>query len=178
MLDSLITSKTRIKLLVKFFSNKNTTAYLRSLAGEFNESSNSVRVELNRFAEAGLLVCEEKGNTKEYKANDNHPLFSELNRLVIRYLGLSGIVENIVERLGHVELALVTGDYARGIDSGIVDLVLVGDIDWDYLVKLIEKTEKVTGRKIRVLVMTAGEFEEYEKTLDSLGMLVIWNQSD
>ena len=69
MLDTLITSKTRIKLLLKFFSNKSNSAYLRSLAEEFGKSTNSVRIELNRLAEAGLLESEPSGNTVLYKAN-------------------------------------------------------------------------------------------------------------
>ena len=54
MLDSLITSKTRVKLL-KFFMNPETRSYLRSLAEEFGESTNAVRVELNRLEKAGIL---------------------------------------------------------------------------------------------------------------------------
>ena len=176
MLDSLITSKTRIKLLIKFFSNRHTTAYLRSLAQEFNESSNSVRLELNRLADAGLLKAQNDGNTKLYKANHQHPLFPELNRLVIKYLGLSGIVENVLERLGTVKLAFVTGDYAKGIDSGIVDLVMVGAIDWNYLLRLIKKAEQQTKRKIRPLVLTIEEFDQHRKTLDTGNALVLWTE--
>ncbi len=175
-LDSLITSKTRIKLLIKFFSNSHTKAYLRSLAQEFNESSNSVRLELNRMAEAGLLQARNDGNTKLYQANQGHPLFPELNQLVIKYLGLSGIVENVVERLGTVKLAFVTGDYARGVDSGIVDLVVVGNIDWNYLLKLIQKAEEQTSRKIRPLVLTVNEFEQHRQSLDTDNALVLWTE--
>ena len=53
MLDALITSKTRVRLLVKFFLNPTMKAYLRELASEFDESTNSVRLELNRLKEAG-----------------------------------------------------------------------------------------------------------------------------
>ena len=49
MLDSLITSKTRIKLLLKFFLNTSTHAYLRGLADEFGESTNALRLELNHL---------------------------------------------------------------------------------------------------------------------------------
>lgn len=176
MLDYLINSKTRVRLLLKFFSNKHTSAYLRSLAQEFNESSNSVRVELNRLADAGLLQAKNEGNTKLYKANDNHPLFPELNQMVIKYLGLSGIIENVLERLGTVKLAFVTGDYARGVDSGIVDLVVVGDIDWNYLLKLIAKAEEQTERKIRPLVLTVNEFDQHRKSLDIDNALVLWTE--
>jgi len=81
MIDSLITSKTRIKLLMKFFLNPGTSAYLRGLADELGESTNSVRVELNRLSEAGLLESAEEGRTKVYRANTAHPLFPEIQRM-------------------------------------------------------------------------------------------------
>ena len=82
MLDTLITSRTRIKLLLKFFSNSSNAAYLRSLAEEFGESTNSVRVELNRLTEAGLLESEASGNTILYQANTRSPLFPEIRNMV------------------------------------------------------------------------------------------------
>jgi len=75
-LDSLITSQTRVKLLLKFFLNPESRSYLRELADEFGESTNSVRVELNRLSEAGLLTSAGEGRTKVYRANTNHPPFS------------------------------------------------------------------------------------------------------
>ncbi|MFZ4634996.1 MAG: ArsR family transcriptional regulator, partial [Saprospiraceae bacterium] len=56
MIDALISSKTRIKLLLKFFLNSNTTAYLRNLESEFGDSTNAISIELNRREEAGLLL--------------------------------------------------------------------------------------------------------------------------
>ena len=52
MLDSIITSKARIKLLVKFFINPNSNGYLHKLANEFGESNNNIRVELNRLLDS------------------------------------------------------------------------------------------------------------------------------
>lgn len=178
MLDSLITSKTRLRLLMKFFANSQTSAYLRSLAEEFGESSNSVRQELNRLAGANLLVTRSDGNKKQYQANAKHPLFPELNKLVKKYMGLSDIVEHVLQRLGTVRLALVTGDYAKGIDSGIVDLVVVGEVDYHYLMRLIQKAEAETSRKIRLLVATVDEFIRLQSQLDLSTALVLWTDKD
>ena len=67
MIETLISSKTRIKLLLKFFLNSNTTAYLRSLEEEFGESTNSIRIELNRFEKAGFLASHSQANKKVFK---------------------------------------------------------------------------------------------------------------
>ena len=69
MLDTLIQSKTRLKLLLRFFLNPDSSAYLRGLAQEFDESTNAVRVELNRFEEAGLIQSHKEGNKKMYQVN-------------------------------------------------------------------------------------------------------------
>jgi DNA-binding transcriptional ArsR family regulator len=149
MLDSLITSKTRIKLLLKFFSNSANAAYLRALAEEFGESTNAVRVELNRLTDAGLLSSEPQGNTVLYKANMANPIYGEIKKIVAKYLGFDQIVETVLGRLGNLELAVVVGDYARGHDSGVIDLRLIGQIDIQYLSQLVPKAESLINRKIR-----------------------------
>jgi DNA-binding transcriptional ArsR family regulator len=153
LLDSLVTSKTRIKLLLKFFSHSNS-GYLRSLAKEFEESTNSVRVELNRLTEAGLLLAEDEGKTKVYKANHQHPFFSEIKGMVSKFLGLDDLMERIVKRMGDVQRAYIVGDYAMGIDSGTVELILVGkNLDEKYLEFIKDKTYEKVRRKVKVEIM-------------------------
>ena len=178
MLDSLITSKTRLKLLMKFFLNPGTSAYLRGLAEEFDESTNSVRVELNRLSKAGFLEAAEAegdGRTRLYRANERHPLFPELQQIVRKVTGIDQVVEQIVSRLGNVELAFITGDYARGVDSGLIDLVLVGEIDRTYLDALVGKLEEIIRRKIRTLVLSVDELEPLRSRLGASRSLIVWN---
>jgi len=174
MIDSFITSKTRVKLMLKFFTNPDTRAYLRELAEEFGESTNAVRVELNRLSEAGLLESQNEGRTRLYQANTKHPLFPELRSIALKTLKLDSLVDDIIQRLGNVELAFVTGDYAKGIDSGLVDLMLVGDIDESYLKNLVQKVEKMTRRKIRYLVLSRNEYQRLRERFEQDKVLVIW----
>ena len=178
MLESLITSKTRIKLLTKFFLNPNTKGYLRSLADEFGESTNGVRVELNRLTEAGILESESEGRTKLYKANKQHSLFNDIHNIVKKFIGIDQIAEQIVAKLGDVQTAFITGDYAKGIDSGIIDLVIVGDIDKNYLNQLVEKSEALIQRRIRTLVVSQEEFQQYNKQQEGKGEqpLLVWEK--
>lgn len=165
MLDVLITSKTRIKLLAKFFLNPGISSYLRELADEFNESTNGLKLELDRLSQAGILRKRQEGRIIKYSANKSHPLFNDLTSIVRKYFGIDKIVENVLNSLGKVEKAYIVGDYAKGIDSGIIDLVLVGDIDWNYLYNLIQKVENLIKRKIRVLVIKGEELREYKDKL-------------
>ena len=175
MLDSLITSKTRVRLLLKFFSNPMTQGYLRGLAEEFGESTNAVRIELNRLAGADLLTSESIGRKKLYRANARHPLYPELRSLTRKYLGLDRI-EHILENLGKVRLALITGDYARGRDTGIIDLTIVGEVKADYLAELIKKAENAIERRIRTLVLSEEEYRSLKATHPMDKALVIWNE--
>ena len=153
MLESLVTSKTRIKLLLKFFSHNNS-GYLRALAKEFDESTNSVRVELNRLTEAGLLTAGENGNTKVYRANTAHPFFNEIRNMVAKFLGLDELLEKVVKRMKKKKKAYIVGDYARGIDSGTIEMILVGqELDLEYLNFLTNKTYEKLQRKVLVQVL-------------------------
>lgn len=153
MIDSLITSKTRIKLLLKFFLNAATTSYLRNLEEEFGESTNAIRVELNRLEEAGLLTSENVSNKKFYRANTSHPLFPEINNIVRKYFGIDKIVEEVVEKLGDVQAVYLVGRMARGLNADEIQLLIVSDnIDLEYLNKLINKASFLINRRISYVI--------------------------
>lgn len=152
MIDSLISSKTRIKVLLKFFLNHKNTSYLRGLEQEFGDSTNSIRVELNRFEKSGLLTSFLQGNKKFFRANLGHPLYSDIHNIVIKHIGFDTIIINVLEKLGDLTNVYVLGSFARGIDSSVIDLMLVGDIDKPYFIQLVEKVEKLISRRIRYII--------------------------
>tara|TARA_B100000519_G_scaffold196892_1_gene203906 strand:- start:858 stop:1403 length:546 start_codon:yes stop_codon:yes gene_type:complete len=174
MLETLITSKTRVKLLMKFFLNPGTRAYLRELALEFNESTNGVRVELNRLSEANIILAENVGRTIEYCANAKHPLFDELKSLVLKYSGVDKIIDTLITKLGDVKAAYLVGDYARGIDSGLIDIILIGKINKIELDRIAEKRGKEISRKIRPMVVTVEELRHLWNQLKMDHALLIW----
>ena len=47
--------------------------------------------------------------------------------------------------LGKIKFAYLIGDYANGKDSGIIDLVLVGEINKSILLDLTNKTATTSG---------------------------------
>ena len=176
MLDTLITSKTRVRLLMKFFLNPGTRAYLRELASEFDESSNSVRVELNRLSQAKIISSENVGRTIEYYANEEHSLFSELQSLVRKYAGVDNLIETLIKQIGHLKTAYLVGDYARGIDSGLIDIILLGKINKIELDRIAERRGKDISRKIRTMVVTEKELRSIWSQLDMDHALLIWGK--
>jgi hypothetical protein len=179
MLDTLITSKTRVKLLLKFFLNSNSRSYLRNLETEFGESTNSIRLELGKFEKAGLLTSEVDGNKKYFRANTSHPLYHDINSILLKTIGFDKIVERVVEKLGNLEIVYITGDFARGVNTEIIDLIFVGDsIDKEYLNRLAEKTERLIKRKIRYVSFRIKEFEQFAKTQKESDLLVLWTKEE
>ncbi len=175
MIETLISSKTRIKLLLKFFLNSNTTAYLRGLESEFGESTNAIRLELNRLENAGMLSSFAKGNKKVFKANTKHPLFEEIHNIILKHVGLDKVIIDVVERLGDVEKVYLAGSFSRGVDSQIIDLIFVGNIDISYLVQLIQKVEKIIHRKIRYLIYQPDEGKKIDWSSFNPLPLILWD---
>jgi predicted transcriptional regulator len=174
MLEALITSKTRIKLLLKFFLNSNNRDYLRSLENEFGDSSNSIRQELNKLEAAGLLESKNTGNKKIFNANIKHPLFPEINSILMKFTGLDQLIIHVIDRLGDLKEVYLIGDLGRGIDSELIDLVFVGNINRDYLNLLIEKAEKHIKKKIRYVLYSIDEFSDKKSKIISENDLLLW----
>ena len=175
MLGDIITSKTRIKLLTRFFLNPSSTAYLRELATEFGVSTNGIREELKQMVKSKIMKRQKAGRQILYQANEEHPLFPELRSMVQKSLGMDQVIESVLARLGDLEEAYLIDDYAVGRDTGIIDLLLVGSINQYHLNDLSRKTERYIGRKIRSLVLTLEEFRRLEPKLKQRPRLLLWN---
>jgi hypothetical protein len=179
MINTLITSQTRIKLLMKFFLNSRTRAHLRGLQSEFGESSNSIRVELNRFEKAGLLLALPDGNKKVFQANAHHPLFKDIHSIVLKETGIDRVIEKVVHRLGELEEVYLTGDFARGKDSPVIELILVGGgIDREYLARKVQQAEELVGRKVSYVVLLSAEAGDHLKKLKQSDLLPLWVSGD
>ena len=176
LFSGLITSKTRIRLLIRLFFNPHVRSYLRQLAKEFNLSTNAVREELNHLKDADLLKTERCGRQVHYMANTEHPLFPELKSMAAKAMGFDRIIESVVNRLGKLERAYIMDEYAEGKDTGIIDLLLIGNIDYYHLNDLSRKTERYIKRKIRSLVLTDKEYQEIRSKIEQRPHLIIWNK--
>jgi AraC-like DNA-binding protein len=170
----LITSKMRIRILMRLFINPSQKAYLRELADEFSASPAHLKSELDQMTEAGLLKKEKTGRKFNFSANTEHPVFFELHSMVKKALGMEHILDSVVHRLGSLNTAILTGDYAEGKDTGIIDLILIGDIDQDNLLDLTAKAEKYLMRKIRTLCLSPAEYSTYQDYIENKSHFVLW----
>ena len=140
-------------MLIKFFVSAANNGYLNGLANEFNESTNSIRKELNNLSSAGYLLKSKENNRIVYNANTSHPMFEVLQKIVRQHLGLEDIVETVIDRIGDVDKIALTGEYAKGIDSGNIEIIINGSkVNKEYLENLKPKIKKKIGREVSFLL--------------------------
>jgi hypothetical protein len=175
VLDTLVSSKTKIKLLLKFFLNSNNTAYLRNLETEFGESTNAIRIELNKFEESGLLNSYSESNKKIFKANTKHPLYPEINSIVRKYIGIDKIIDSIVSRLGEPDHVWLVGNLARGLNSDTIELKISGKVDKDYLEELVQKVEQTITKKLKIELLSEVEALIINHKLEP--SLLLWSKA-
>ena len=173
LLAPLITSKTRLKLLTRFFLNQSVDGYLQGLSKELDENTNSIRLELNRLEKAGLLASKINGRRKLYSVNTSHPLTSDLTSIVRKVSGIDVLIERVTANLPSLEQVWVCGDLAKGLPIEDIETVLVGsDLDRSYIKRLTDKVQSFTGKTITVKV------KEVRDAKDVKYGLLVWQKAE
>lgn len=142
-----------MRLLVKFFINAANAGYLRGLATEMNENTNAIRKELNNLSEAGYIVRDASETKVMYRANTDHPLFATLQQLIRKHIGIDRIITQILDRMGVVTRIFVLGDYAQGIDSGTIEIVIEGPtLNENYIQQLVPKIQNEIKKDVNIQI--------------------------
>jgi len=169
----------RIKLLKKFFLNSSTKAHLRGLESEFGDSTNAIRVELNRFEGAGLLTSTQEGNKKMYQANRAHPLFNDIHNIILKETGIDKVIENVIHRIGNLLSVYLTGDFACGRDGQVIDLILVGNnINKKYLDEKVLQAEEMVGREVHYQLFCPDEAKKLLINYKPADLLPLWSNGE
>jgi hypothetical protein len=175
MLDTLITNKTRLKLLLRFFLNPESVSYLRGLEEEFRESTNAIRIELNRFEAAGLLISWEEKNRKMFSANKSHPLFADIRSILRKHTGIDTITDKVIRKLGNIESAYLNGMMAKGIDNASIELYIFGEpIDQVYLANLTTRATALINREIQCTTLPVSDEAPFLR--DNRDALLVWKK--
>lgn len=164
---------------MKFFLNSSTRAHLRGLESEFGESSNAIRVELNRFENAGLLQSLKEGNRKVFQANKTHPLYKDIHSIVLKETGISNVIDKVVHRVGKLDSVYLTGDFANGKNSPVIELIIVGlDIDKEYLARKVVQAEELVGRRVLYTVLEPNESLDIMAKMSPTELLPLWSTKE
>jgi len=175
MLDDLITSRSRVKLLEVFLSYPSDMFHVRELVRRTGDEINAVRRELSFLEKKGVLTREPRANRVYYFLSKNYEFYYDLLRLGAKTSGLGkGLIKNKV-KLGRIKYAMLSGRFARRLPKGPeeVDLLVVGSVVLPELALLVREEEKRLEGEINYTVMTEEEFDFRKKRRDPflLGIL-------
>lgn len=168
MLNDLITSKSRVKLLNVFLSSPSEMYHVRELVRRTGDEINAVRRELGFLEKKGILVKEPRANRLYYSLSKNYLFYFDLLQLASKLVGLgSDVLKNRV-KLGKIKYAMFSGQFAKRTkrDPEAVDFLIVGKVVLPELAILVKNEERRLGSEINYTVMSEEEFDFRKKRHD------------
>jgi len=177
MLQDLMVSKVRVKLLKVFLSQPKEMFYIRQLVRLLKEEINAVRRELQRMEKLGMVKKENRGNRIYYWFNKDYSLYGDLLSMVAKSAGLGGEIVKRKGKLGRIRFALISGKMVRGLDvkPDEVDLLVVGDLELKQLADLVKSFESKIDREVNYSVMSKEEFDFRKKRRDPFLLNILAN---
>ncbi len=175
MIEQLFGSKTRVKLLQLFYSNPNRSFYVREITRKIDEQINSVRRELSNLLSIGIITSDNTNNKLYYEVNQKYEYYQPLHQIfgsgmrqvAKKKIGAEEAPETEVDlkTVGHIDLALYTGQFTRDDTSGI-DFLVVGDVNLNALQKYIDELEAMENKVIRYTVLSLPDFQYRQQIRD------------
>jgi predicted nucleotidyltransferase len=161
MLEALISSGTRIRLLTLFLTNPGKEFYVREIVRMTGDNYNAVRRELANLEEFGLITGRKAANLQYYMVNREFFLYEDLQRIILKTEGIAPVLREKLA-LGPGTCAFVYGSFARG-EAGAqsdLDLFIIGELDENQLIPLVAEGEHAIGREINYTLMGTDEFRK------------------
>lgn len=161
MLEDIIISRVRVKILTLFLTHPGTIFHVRDIVRKVDEEINAVRRELAHMEKAGMVKKEQRANRLFYTMRRDYPLYFELLELIGKTSGLGSDIIRQRAKLGKIRFAMLSGRYLRGIgrrSNNDVDLLVVGTLVLPELSQLVKAEEVRRGREINYTVMTEEEY--------------------
>jgi len=168
MMETLFGSTIRAKILGWFLTHSEERYFVRQLSHLLQEDPTNVSRELSRLAKLGIFVSEQEGNLKYYKVNTECAFYPELRGLVLKTVGVAGILKQSLMGLAGVQAAFIYGSFADGTETATsdVDLIVVGEVDQNRLDEILSDLETRLGRTVNYVFYGAEEFSEKQHEAD------------
>jgi len=146
--------------------NADRSWYIRELARELEIPYSMLYKEVKNLVSLGVINEEKRGKVTLVSVNKSLPFFAELKSLMVKTVGLSDLLRTGLSELKQIRYALVYGSFASGEESASsdVDLLIVGDVDEERLLKVVGGIEKEVGREINYILWSEKEFMERVKS--------------
>ena len=160
MLDQLIISRVRMKILTLFFLNPTSMFHLREIQRRTNEAMNAIRREMEHLQTSGFCHSEFRGNRKYYSLRKDNPFYFDLLELINKAYGLGGALLEKRAKIGKVKFLMLSGRFVRGLprQENTIDILLVGTIVLPEVLQIVKAEQERRGVEINYTVMTEEEF--------------------
>jgi predicted nucleotidyltransferase len=166
MIDILIKSKIRQKILSRFFADESRRFYINEMARLVNTTQGTCRRELNKLVDVGVLTTSKEGNLLYYQVNKQTPLYREFSAIIQKTIGIEAKLKSLLQGFKGISYAFIFGSYAKRefkAESDI-DVVIIGIIEEDSLIKVFKDVERAIGREINYHIYTGKEFKSKLRT--------------
>lgn len=166
MLERLLTSKARVKILETIILNRGKEFHTRELARRISVSAPYVMKELHNLKSLGIIIDRREGNMVFYSINPSSSIIEDLKRIFLKTETLgTELAEVLKDSRQAIKYALIFGSFAKGkeITSSDIDLLVVGDIDENAILKRIMKAQSRIGREVNFVLWTEREFAAKRK---------------
>jgi hypothetical protein len=190
MVEQLFGSKTRVKLLQLFYSNPNRSFYVREITRKIDEQINSVRRELSNLLSIGIITSDNTNNKLYYEVNQKFEFYDPLQQIfgggvkptkskktaavdgeVTAETAVSTTDDHGLKAVGHIDLAVFTGQFTRDEASG-VDILIVGEVNPNALKKFVDEMEAKENKAIRYTVMSLSDFQYRQQIRDRFAVAI------
>jgi predicted nucleotidyltransferase len=177
MLEAIISSKTRVKLLTLFLLSPEREYYVREITRLTEENMNAVRRELANLQSFGLITGERKGNQQYYTVNQDFFLYEDLQKIVLKTEGVARFIKEHLTGIGDIGCMFIFGSFAKGSAGGKsdIDLFIIGDIGENELIPLVHESERALNREINYTLMRPSELEQRKQEGDPF-VTNVWNE--
>jgi predicted nucleotidyltransferase len=169
VLKTLLGSASRAKLLSHFLLHPGEAFHVRELGRILDEPASNLLRDLRRLQAVKLLDAERVGNQVRYTLSRKHPLYEDLQRLVLRTAAADTVLLEALRPLKDIELAFLFGSFAKGEAdaSSDMDLMIIGGASDRSLAPAIARAEKALGREVSYTRFTREEAKKKAQQPDS-----------
>lgn len=168
ILSKILSSKIRAEIFHLLFGTADDELHMREIERRSGHAIGTIQTELKKLLHLDLVIKRRDGNRLYYRANKDHPLYSDIQRLVIKTIGLTDIFRKAFEQHPDIQVAFVFGSIASHNEKAgsDVDLMVIGNLGLRKLTKILSGLPEQIGREINPHVLSVEEFRKRKLNKD------------
>lgn len=188
VLAEILSSKVRAEVFRLLFGLKERSLHMREIERKSGFAIGTIQTEMKKLHRLDLALKKRDGNRLYYSANRQHPIFPEIQALVIKTIGLLDVLRTALIEEGGIQVAFVFGSLADSTEKAgsDIDLMVVGDVGLRSISRLLHGMAEKLGREINPYVLTPEEFKRRKnenehfltRVLKDSKLFIIGDESD